>query len=89
MLGSSIAGSFSQASIVTNVATGDVVLNSSTPVELTVQISGITTVVADVAQGNRCTGIASSCAVCSICVTSCNNDLFEFSSQVGRQCDAT
>jgi hypothetical protein len=51
VLGSSVSGAFNQAEIVTDVATGSVAFTSTTPVNLTVQLGGITTVVADVPAG--------------------------------------
>uniref|UniRef100_A0A383W198 Auto-transporter adhesin head GIN domain-containing protein n=1 Tax=Tetradesmus obliquus TaxID=3088 RepID=A0A383W198_TETOB len=58
VLGSSVSGAFKHADIVTDVATGSVALTSSTPVNLTVQLGGITTVVADVPAGSSISGSA-------------------------------
>jgi hypothetical protein len=51
ILGSSVSGAFNQANIITDVATGSVAFTSTTPVNLTVSLGGITTVVADVPEG--------------------------------------
>jgi hypothetical protein len=46
-----VSGAFNTAEITTDVATGSVAFTSTTPVNLTVSLGGITTVVADVPEG--------------------------------------
>eukprot|EP00882_Tetradesmus_deserticola_P009343 GHRQ01009856.1.p1 GENE.GHRQ01009856.1~~GHRQ01009856.1.p1 ORF type:complete len:589 (+),score=166.02 GHRQ01009856.1:822-2588(+) len=58
VLGSSVSGAFDQAQIITDVATGSIPFASSTPVNLTVNLGGITTVLADVPQGSVISGTA-------------------------------
>ncbi|KAF8062699.1 hypothetical protein HT031_004028 [Scenedesmus sp. PABB004] len=58
VLGSVLTGAFQRADITTSVATGSIAFSSATPVALSVGLSGITTLVADVPAGSTITGTA-------------------------------
>eukprot|EP00879_Flechtneria_rotunda_P000060 GHRR01000092.1.p1 GENE.GHRR01000092.1~~GHRR01000092.1.p1 ORF type:complete len:513 (+),score=130.15 GHRR01000092.1:181-1719(+) len=58
VLSSSISGAFQQASFSTSVATGSIAFQSSTAVSVTVDLSGITTLLANVPTGSSIAGRA-------------------------------